>query len=982
MRQRQDRSSWQHRRWQGVLFIVLILAIGRFCAAGPPVSPDKLDYSTASESNPLPKYMTEAEKNLPLPEPTRSDPPTGTVHCSAEYEYMEGLFIAWEGYTSILSQMAVGITTLDPQAKVFVVVDNASDQSSATSSLSDAGADMDQVEFIIRTTDTVWIRDYGPRYIYEDGIRTIIDHTYNRQRPNDNLLSDYISVLWSEPHYDIPLTHGGGNFHLFSNGDAFMTDLILTENTGLNEQDVIDLYADYQNVDLTIYPGFPTSFDSTQHIDMWMLPVGDSKIIIGEYEWSTGSPHTITEDAVYDLESSGYTVYRTPGWNSGGTHYTYTNAVIINDIVFVPSFGGSYTSQDAEALEVFEAAFPDYTLQQVNCASIIPAAGAMHCIVMHVPGESSTMLVKPGGDLEASGPVGGPFTPDNIVYTLENTTESPIAYEVTKTASWLTLTNASGSIPALDTVEVTVSINSDADTMGPGGYEDTVTFTNLADHEGDTSRHVSLLVGTPEMIYEFPLDSDPGWSMEGEWEFGQPTGEGGEHGGPDPTSSHTGSYVYGYDLSGTGNYHGDYEYLITEQDLTSLAIDCSDVLGVELRFRRWLGVEQPEYDHAYVRVSNNGSDWTTVWQNSATISDTAWTAQSFDISEVADGQPTVYLRWTMGITDSAWFYCGWNIDDIEIWAIPTMVDCNGNGIADDVDIAEGTSDDCNNNEIPDECDVAGGTSDDCNENDVPDECDIDEGTSQDCNENDVPDECDITGGTSTDVNDNGVPDECDIVPPLPEDSLNQTCTDDGECHGEAKCVSGVCYAPKHRYLSIARNPDQLPGTARRIGLVGGPILGWLGEPVLHTETGLILAEVVSAPVYVSEWPILVHACDCEIATGYSYVIQAIPSGQEISDEGRYSTPLELHTPSVWGDVVSTCMDHNCQPPDGDVDIDDILAGIAAFQSLNNNPLTWFDIAPALGDGVPNQMVDIDDILANIQGFQSKAYPGLGPLGCP
>jgi hypothetical protein len=51
-------------------------------------------------------------------------------------------------------------------------------------------------------------------------------------------------------------------------------------------------------------------------------------------------------------------------------------------------------------------------------------------------------------------------------------------------------------------------------------------------------------------------------------------------------------------------------------------------------------------------------------------------------------------------------------------------DCNGNGIPDDVDIAEGTSQDCNENGVPDECDIADGTSEDCNGNDVPDECDI------------------------------------------------------------------------------------------------------------------------------------------------------------------------------------------------------------------------------------------------------------------
>lgn len=52
-------------------------------------------------------------------------------------------------------------------------------------------------------------------------------------------------------------------------------------------------------------------------------------------------------------------------------------------------------------------------------------------------------------------------------------------------------------------------------------------------------------------------------------------------------------------------------------------------------------------------------------------------------------------------------------------------DCNQNGIPDDQDIAEGTSEDCNGNGVPDECDVARGTSNDCDGNVVPDECEYD-----------------------------------------------------------------------------------------------------------------------------------------------------------------------------------------------------------------------------------------------------------------
>ena len=83
-------------------------------------------------------------------------------------------------------------------------------------------------------------------------------------------------------------------------------------------------------------------------------------------------------------------------------------------------------------------------------------------------------------------------------------------------------------------------------------------------------------------------------------------------------------------------------------------------------------------------------------------------------------------------------------------------DCNANGVPDECDIEDGTSNDVNGNGIPDECEV------DCNGNGVPDHWDIKKGTSEDCNANGIPDECDIDDGTSTDWNGNGIPDECEI----------------------------------------------------------------------------------------------------------------------------------------------------------------------------------------------------------------------------
>ncbi|MCK4871725.1 MAG: hypothetical protein KAS72_03265 [Phycisphaerales bacterium] len=281
------------------------------------------------------------------------------------------------------------------------------------------------------------------------------------------------------------------------------------------------------------------------------------------------------------------------------------------------------------------------------------------------------MRVSPGGDFESEGPNGGPFMPDNIVYTLHNMSDAGIDYSVTKSASWLTLTNANGYIPADGSALVTATINASATTLPNGVYVDPISFINQTTHEGDTTRDAVLTVGAPVVVYDWPMDTNPGWTTEGQWAFGDPTGQGGEYGGPDPNSGYTGANVYGYNLN------GDYANYMSETHLTSTAIDCTDLMNVTLKFRRWLGVEQPAYDHAYVRVSNNGSDWTTVWENGSEITDSSWQEIELDISAVADDQPTVYLRWTMGTTDTSWRYCGWNIDDVQIKAIESSEPCLG-----------------------------------------------------------------------------------------------------------------------------------------------------------------------------------------------------------------------------------------------------------------------------------------------------------------
>jgi len=183
---------------------------------------------------------------------------------------------------------------------------------------------------------------------------------------------------------------------------------------------------------------------------------------------------------------------------------------------------------------------------------------------------------------------------------------------------------------------------------------------------------------TFEVIHSFPLDADPGWDISGQWAFGTPTGGGGSSGVPDPTTGFTGGSVYGYNLN--GDYPDD---MPSTEYLTTTALDCTGVTNTRLLFRRWLGVESATFDHANIQVSNNGSTWTPVWDHSGgSMSDGTWALASFDISSVADEQPTVYIRWGMGTTDGSVIYCGWNIDDVEIMGVATAMELCPNGLGD------------------------------------------------------------------------------------------------------------------------------------------------------------------------------------------------------------------------------------------------------------------------------------------------------------
>lgn len=279
---------------------------------------------------------------------------------------------------------------------------------------------------------------------------------------------------------------------------------------------------------------------------------------------------------------------------------------------------------------------------------------------------TSDILATPGGGLTASGPIGGPFAPGSQTFTLTNHGASTSGWTASVNRTWITLSPASGSIAPGASQTLTVTLNAGANQLLATTHTGTVTITSTASGRVQT-RSVTLEVAAGP-VFSTNLDADPGWPRTGQWAHGTPQGQGGLiFGHPDPTAGSTGTKVFGINLA------GDYDVnLNTPQYLTAGPFNLSAHHSTKLRYQRWLNADYQPWVTTSVEASTDGVNWDMVWQNDiATPRDEAWTAVEHDLAAYADGHSQVYVRWGHTVsTSDAYALSGWNLDDIEISAVP------------------------------------------------------------------------------------------------------------------------------------------------------------------------------------------------------------------------------------------------------------------------------------------------------------------------
>lgn len=343
-------------------------------------------FNVQSQENDVPlwrkmKYLSEEEMYMTVTHRgfVETAPPTGEVRFPGEYEPMQAVMIVYP-----LGIPVELVKEMAEDCKVITVVETYY-QSSAKTDFTKAGVNMDNVEFLNATTDSYWIRDFGPWYIFDGKEPAIVDNKYNRPRPNDDVLPGEFAKYWDIPMYGMNVVHTGGNMMQDGLGVGVSDDIVVTESIaeGITEEQVYERMKAYLGIDpyhVTIDP----QGDYIAHVDCWGKFLAPDKIVLARVPKSNPRYDYYEEVADYFANTNcswgyPYKVYRIdiPGNNILSP---YTNSLILNKKVLVPM--GTYSTFNDKALAVYREAMPGYEVIGIENKNTLKGwlnTDALHC---------------------------------------------------------------------------------------------------------------------------------------------------------------------------------------------------------------------------------------------------------------------------------------------------------------------------------------------------------------------------------------------------------------------------------------------------------------------------------------------------------------------------------------------------------------------------------------------------------------------------
>lgn len=271
--------------------------------------------------------------------------------------------------------------------------------------ISEAGADMNNVQFFFHPTNDAWCRDHGPAFLInpKSKKKMIVDWGYNawgdKYPPYD--LDDNIPTLVAQ-HYNIPVVYPGivmegGSVEFNGKGTLLTTTACLlnpNRNPHLNQKQIEEYLYNYYGVENILWLGDGIVGDDTDgHIDDLTRFVNEDTVVTIVEEDKGDVNYNILQENLHTLKTlrlengKQLNIVELPmpsavEYDGMRLPASYANFYIGNKYVIVPTFRDK---NDDRALGILQQQFTTRKVVGLDSTDIIWGLGSFHCLSQQEP---------------------------------------------------------------------------------------------------------------------------------------------------------------------------------------------------------------------------------------------------------------------------------------------------------------------------------------------------------------------------------------------------------------------------------------------------------------------------------------------------------------------------------------------------------------------------------------------------------------------
>ncbi len=327
----------------------------------------------------------------------------------AEYEKNEGVILTWPYLPDLDTTIAEISGYAAGYGEVWLIYNPDSvntDTSDIRNFLITTGNNHSNTGFVPGYTNTAFIREYGPVIGYgvfdQDLVRYMGDPVFDGyNRPLDDSIPAQLAGYWQTDYVQYSLAFEPGNVVTDGRKNGFASKYIVEENLPLSEEAVKQQLSEILNIsDITLLDApVHSGGGPMKSLDMFMKLLDAETILFTELP-DTMPDYNLIENNVGILEGmtnvyeSPYKIVRVKACPLDNGKYdttlkgelrSYTNALILNNLILVPSYNNP--EYDSAAYYVYKEHTYGMTIKMVDATKLSQLHAAIHTVTKEKPQE-------------------------------------------------------------------------------------------------------------------------------------------------------------------------------------------------------------------------------------------------------------------------------------------------------------------------------------------------------------------------------------------------------------------------------------------------------------------------------------------------------------------------------------------------------------------------------------------------------------------